>query len=186
MVGSSSNSKDLISSLDLGNPLHLRNNDFNYATIISVKVTRTENYRVWAAAMKLLLNSISEDLFPCQIFSDNASEVWAKLQETYDKLDGSIILNLLQKIHTFKQGELSVSEYYHRLNSLWREFDIMSKLPKCSCTAREDVTKHNQLMRLMQFLMGLSDVYQLIRSSRANGLLFLFGLFLLFIDALLL
>ncbi|GJU30252.1 hypothetical protein Tco_1173841 [Tanacetum coccineum] len=90
---------------------------------------------------------------------------WAKLKETYDKLDWSIILNLLQKIHNFKQGELTVFEYYHMLNSLWREFDIMTKLPKCSCDARDDVLKHNQLMRLMQFLIGLNDVYQPLRSS---------------------
>ncbi|GJT01544.1 ribonuclease H-like domain-containing protein [Tanacetum coccineum] len=108
---------------------------------------------------------VSKDLFLSQIFSDNASVVWAELKKTYDKLNGSIIFNLLQKIHNFKQGELTVSEYYHKLNSLWKEFDIMTKLPKCSCAAREDVSKHNQLIKLMQFLMGLNDVFQPIRSS---------------------
>ncbi|GKA76645.1 hypothetical protein Tco_0783106, partial [Tanacetum coccineum] len=80
-----------------------------------------------------LLNSVSKDLFLGQIFSDNASEVWTELKETYDKLDG--------------------------------EFHIMTKFPKCSCAAREDVSKHNQLIKLMQFLMGLNDVLQPIRSS---------------------
>ncbi|GKD44808.1 ribonuclease H-like domain-containing protein, partial [Tanacetum coccineum] len=170
MVGSSGSSEDKISSLDLRNPLHLQNSDFNSATIISVKLTGTENYRVWAAAMKLaistrnktgfldgtclksaydssaslsnqwdrcnsivlswLLNSVSEDLFLGQIFSDNAFDVWAELKGTYD--NGSIILSLLQKIHNFKQ---------------------------------DDVSKHYQLMRLMQLLLGLNDVYQPIRSS---------------------
>ncbi|GKD59327.1 ribonuclease H-like domain-containing protein [Tanacetum coccineum] len=50
-------SEDKISSLDLGNPLHLQNSDFNSATIISVKLTGTENYRVWAAAMKLAIST---------------------------------------------------------------------------------------------------------------------------------
>nr|GEU93973.1 ribonuclease H-like domain-containing protein [Tanacetum cinerariifolium] len=112
-----------------------------------------------------LLNSVSEDLFLGQIFSDNVVELWAKLKKTYDKLDGSIVFNLLQKLHGFRQGELTVSEYYHKLNSLWKEFHIMTKLPICSCAAREDVLKHNQLMKLMQFLMGLNDVFQTIRSS---------------------
>ncbi|GJR18570.1 ribonuclease H-like domain-containing protein [Tanacetum coccineum] len=112
-----------------------------------------------------LLNSVSEDLFLEQLFSDNVVEFWAELKETYDKLDGSVILNLLQKIHNFKQGELTVFEYYHRLNSLWIEFDIMIKLPKFSYATRDDMLKHNQLIKLMQFLMGLNDVYQPIRSS---------------------
>nr|GEV47213.1 ribonuclease H-like domain-containing protein [Tanacetum cinerariifolium] len=41
----------------------------------------------------------------------------------------------------------------------------MTKLPKCSCAAREDVSKRNQLIQLMQFLMGLNDVFQPIRSG---------------------
>ncbi|GKE87103.1 putative LTR copia-type gag-polypeptide, partial [Tanacetum coccineum] len=126
MVGSSS-SDDKISNLDLGNPLHLQTSDFNSNTIISVKLTGTENYRVWDVAMKLavntrnktgfldgtclkstyansaplsnqwercnsivlswLLNSVSKELFLGQILFDNASEVWAELKETYDKLD---------------------------------------------------------------------------------------------------
>ncbi|GKB34086.1 putative RNA-directed DNA polymerase [Tanacetum coccineum] len=198
-------SVDSVSTLDCSNILHLQNSDFNVTNVISIKLSGTENYRVWAAAMRLaintrnktnfiddtclketyassavyssqwdrcnsivlswLLNSVSDDLYLGQIFSENASEVWSELKETYDKLDGSVTLNLLNKIHNFKQGELTVSEYYHKLNSLWREFDIMTKLPKCSCAAREDVLVHNQLMKLMQFLMGLNDVYQPIRSS---------------------
>lgn len=149
---------DLISNLDLGNPLHLHSNDISSSSIVSIKLTGTENYRVWSTAMKLaintrnkagfingkcvkatyassdvlsnqwercnsivlswILNYVSEDLYLGQIFSENAAEVWAELKETYDKLDGSIILSLMQKINNFRQGELTVSEYYHKLNSL--------------------------------------------------------------------
>ncbi|GJX34130.1 ribonuclease H-like domain-containing protein [Tanacetum coccineum] len=139
MVGASS-SDDKISNLDLGNHLYLQTSDFNSNTIISVKLTGTKNYRGWTAAMKLAINTRNKIdfldgtyLFLGQIFSDNASEVWAELKETYDKFDG--------------------------------EFDIMTKLPKCSCAAREDVSKQNQLIKLMQFLMGLNNVFQPIRNS---------------------
>ncbi|GKB69217.1 ribonuclease H-like domain-containing protein, partial [Tanacetum coccineum] len=177
-------SVDSVSNLDCSNVLHLQNSDFNVTNVISIKLSGIENYRVWAAAMRLaintrnktgfidgtclketyassavyssqwdrcnsivlswLLNSVSDDLYLGQIFSENASEVWSELKETYDKLDGSVTLNLLNKIHNFKQGELTVSEYYHKLNSLWREFDIMTKLPKCSCAAREDVEESHR------------------------------------------
>ncbi|GKB35686.1 ribonuclease H-like domain-containing protein [Tanacetum coccineum] len=52
--GKLSSSEDLISSLDLGNPLHLHS-DFSANTIIFVKLIGTENYRVWAATMKLAI-----------------------------------------------------------------------------------------------------------------------------------
>ncbi|GJW32287.1 ribonuclease H-like domain-containing protein [Tanacetum coccineum] len=195
----------LISSLDASNPLHLHANDSNGTPLVSIKLTGVENYRIWASAIKLglqtknkmgfitgsvlksdyvasnllsdqwdrcnavvlswILGSLSQDVYLGHVFSDNAALVWKELQETYDRIDGSIVFTLLQKINSFKQGGLPVSEYYHKLNSLWREFDILTKLPDCVCEARAELIDHGKLMRLMQFLMGLDDVYQPIRSS---------------------
>ncbi|GKE40982.1 ribonuclease H-like domain-containing protein [Tanacetum coccineum] len=112
-----------------------------------------------------ILTSLSQDVYLGHIFSNNAAKVWNELKETYDRIDGSIVFNLLQKINSFKQGSLPVSEYYHKLNSLWREFDALTKLPDCTCEARNEVVDHGKLMKLMQFLIGLDDVYQPIRSS---------------------
>nr|GEX10893.1 ribonuclease H-like domain-containing protein [Tanacetum cinerariifolium] len=106
-----------------------------------------------------------ESVGECLFVSVAYCSVWAEIKEAYDKLNGSIIFNLLQKVHSFKQGELTVSEYYHKLNSLWREFDIMTTLSKCSCVARKDVLKHNRLMKFMQILICLNDVFQPIRCS---------------------
>ncbi|GKB66178.1 ribonuclease H-like domain-containing protein [Tanacetum coccineum] len=50
------------------------------------------------------------------------------------------------------------------LNALWKQFDAMVELPKCVSNASESFKKHNQLMKLMQFLMGLDDSYMQIKS----------------------
>ncbi|GKD93085.1 ribonuclease H-like domain-containing protein [Tanacetum coccineum] len=103
----------MIGSLDQGNPLHLHSNDSNCAFIVSVKLTGVDNYRIWASAMKLALQIkhkmgfVKElDVYLGHVFSDDAESVWKELQETYDRIDGSIVFNLLQKINTFKQGGL--------------------------------------------------------------------------------
>ncbi|GJZ89775.1 hypothetical protein Tco_0661702 [Tanacetum coccineum] len=92
-----------------------------------------------------LLCSLSQDVYLGHVFSDNVVNVWKELQETYDRIDGSIVFNLMQKINSFKQGGLPVSEYYHKLNSLWREFDILTKLPDCTCAARNELSGHVKL-----------------------------------------
>ncbi|GJS53026.1 hypothetical protein Tco_0626388, partial [Tanacetum coccineum] len=39
---------------------------------------------------------------------------------------------------------------------------------KCSCGASSELVLHQQLMKLIQFLMGLDDCYQPIRSALFN------------------
>ncbi|GJS53284.1 hypothetical protein Tco_0626646, partial [Tanacetum coccineum] len=67
--------------------------------------------------------------------NDNSSTtlISFKLQElesTFEKVDGSVIFNLLQNINNVKQCGSLLADYYHRLNSLWREFDALTTLPK--------------------------------------------------------
>ncbi|GJT89708.1 ribonuclease H-like domain-containing protein [Tanacetum coccineum] len=59
----------------------------------------------------------------------------------------------------------SIADYYHKLNALWKQYDAMIELTKCVCNASEGFKKHNQLLKLMQFFMGLDDSYMQIRSS---------------------
>ncbi|GJU95569.1 ribonuclease H-like domain-containing protein [Tanacetum coccineum] len=165
------NDATLISKLDLSHPLHLHPNDSSTLTIVSIKLKGTENYNVWSCVMLLalegrnktgfidktcrrsntdevlgrqwdmvndvvlgwILNSISEELFVGQIFSKRAFEVWDKLKETFNRVDGSVTFNM-----------------HHKINSL---------------TQKDDFKKHNQLMKLMQFLMGLDDTYMQLRSN---------------------
>nr|GFC50240.1 ribonuclease H-like domain-containing protein [Tanacetum cinerariifolium] len=38
-------------------------------------------------------------------------------------------------------------------------------LPAYTCAAHDGVLNHNQLVRLMQFLMGINDLYKLVKSN---------------------
>ncbi|GKD17523.1 ribonuclease H-like domain-containing protein, partial [Tanacetum coccineum] len=145
----SGSAADLISNLDAGNPLYLQNNDNSSLAIVNVKLVGAEDYKMWATAMKIalkgwILGSLSQELYVGQVYFEIASEVWTELKETYDKMDGSVVFNLMHKINNLKQGDLYVPDYYHKLNSLWREFDILTILPAC---------------------VWLNDVYQPIRST---------------------
>ncbi|KAJ0937235.1 putative RNA-directed DNA polymerase [Helianthus annuus] len=112
-----------------------------------------------------LLNSVSEELFLGQVFSRLASEVWIDLKETYDKVDGSVVYDLYKRINCISQNGSSVAEYYNKLTTMWKQFDAMVQLPSCSCQAAKDYNDFSTLIKLMQFLMGLDDVYQPVRTQ---------------------
>nr|GFB77172.1 hypothetical protein [Tanacetum cinerariifolium] len=59
----------------------------------------------------------------------------------------------------------TLSDYYHKLISLWREYDDMVQLSVCTYDGASDYKDHAQLLKLMQFVMGLDDVYTPIRST---------------------
>ncbi|XP_035832785.1 uncharacterized protein LOC110877381 [Helianthus annuus] len=112
-----------------------------------------------------ILNSVSDELYVGQVYSKLASEVWDDLKETYNKIDGSVVFDLFQKINSVSQNGTSVFEYYHKINTMWKQFDAMLQLPSCTCQASTKFNEFNHLIKLMQFLMGLDDVYQPVRTN---------------------
>ncbi|KAJ0909446.1 putative RNA-directed DNA polymerase [Helianthus annuus] len=48
---------------------------------------------------------------------------------------------------------------------MWKQFDAVVQLPTCSCQATKDYNDFLMLIKLMQFLMGLDDIYQPVRTN---------------------
>ncbi|XP_071699247.1 uncharacterized protein [Rutidosis leptorrhynchoides] len=114
-----------------------------------------------SVVLSWIIGSISEELYLGKIFSTVASEIWLELKETYDRVDGAMVFNLHQKINSLTQNGSSLSEYYHTLNSLWKQFDAMVEIPDNS----DELKAHHQMIKLIQFLMGLDDSYHSLRSN---------------------
>ncbi|GJR30979.1 ribonuclease H-like domain-containing protein [Tanacetum coccineum] len=170
MVGSSGSSEDKISSLDLRNPLHLQNSDFNSATIISVKLTGTENYKVWAAAMKLAISTRNKTGFLDGTCLKSAYDSSASLSNQWDRCNSIVLSWLLNSVSKdLFLGQIFSDNAFNVWAELKGTYDngsiILSLLQKIHNFKQDDVSKHYQLMRLMQLLLGLNDVYQPIRSS---------------------
>ncbi|GJW80547.1 putative RNA-directed DNA polymerase [Tanacetum coccineum] len=110
-----------------------------------------------------ILTSLYRDVYLGHVFSDNAAKVWNDLKETYDRVDGSIVFNMIQKINSFKQGSLHVAKYYHKLNSMWREFDALTKLPDCTCEARNEVVDHDK-----EILPEAKDAFVIISREESH------------------
>ncbi|XP_071704496.1 uncharacterized protein [Rutidosis leptorrhynchoides] len=118
-----------------------------------------------AVVLSWILGSLSEEVYLGQVFSKIASEVWAELKEIFDKVDGSDVFNLHKKINSLTQSGMPLFEYYHKMNSYWKQYEAMVQLPICTCISATEHYDHKEMTKLWQFLMGLDESYQQIRSN---------------------
>ncbi|GJW49671.1 retrovirus-related pol polyprotein from transposon TNT 1-94 [Tanacetum coccineum] len=144
--------------------------------IVTIKLTGTENYKVWSIAMTFALRNHNKlGFIDGSREKDNTNPALANqwdmsnsindLKDTYDKVDGFAIFILHKNINSLNQSGVFLVDYYNNLNSLWKRFDAMVSLPACTYEAAAHFEKHNHLIKLMQFLMGLNDNYLAIRSN---------------------
>nr|GEU28890.1 ribonuclease H-like domain-containing protein [Tanacetum cinerariifolium] len=85
--------------------------------------------------------------------------------DEYDNESDVDNVTLIYKLDVSNPLHLHPNDFYHMLNALWKQFDALIELPRCTCHAADDFKKHNQLMKIMQFIMCLEDTYMQIRSS---------------------
>nr|GEU94008.1 hypothetical protein [Tanacetum cinerariifolium] len=149
-------------NLTFGDPLYLHPIDTGGSPIVTIKLTRTDNYKddtnpalanQWDmcnfVVFTWILNSLSPDLYAGAMYAKTASELWTDLKDTYDKVDGSDVFNLHKSINSLSQSGASLSDHYNNFNSLWKQFDAMISLPACTCDAAKHFKKHNQLIKLV-------------------------------------
>ncbi|XP_071699849.1 uncharacterized protein [Rutidosis leptorrhynchoides] len=140
-----------IISMEFNGPLYLHLSDISGASLIIQKLKGTENYNVWSCAIKLALQTKYKVGFIDE------------LKETYDKVDASVTFNLYQQINSCGQTGQYFSSCYHKLNAMWRQFDETIKIED-TVKASKSFQDHNKFLKLMQFLMGMDEVYTPIRS----------------------
>ncbi|GJW87630.1 ribonuclease H-like domain-containing protein [Tanacetum coccineum] len=80
-----SNSNVLINNLDAGNLLHVQTNDNSSTTLIPFKLLGTENYRIWASAMKIASHAKNkfnfvDDVYMGLVYFDNVNSIWKELE----------------------------------------------------------------------------------------------------------
>jgi len=116
-----------------------------------------------------ILNSLSPDLRDSLQYVNNAQELWAELEERYDQTNGCKLYQLQKEINDLVQGTLDVTGYYTKMKKLWEEMSTVDVSSQCSCVCtcggKIRLVKAEQDRRLIQFLMGLNEIYTVIRGN---------------------
>ncbi|XP_019240058.1 PREDICTED: uncharacterized protein LOC109220052 [Nicotiana attenuata] len=116
-----------------------------------------------------LLNSLSKEIGDSVIYSKFARDLWNSLEHRFGQSNGAKLYQLQKEISMLVQGNNSIAGYFTRLKKLWDELDSLNSHLVCSCECvcdgKRKVTKFLEDQRIIQFLMGLNDVYSQARGN---------------------
>ncbi|XP_014523577.1 uncharacterized protein LOC106779879 [Vigna radiata var. radiata] len=140
------------------------------------KPKKTETlFDTWQRCNMMVLSWIIKTLSPqiaeSVIYVEEAKELWDELKERFSKGDYFKISDLLQDIHSIKQGERSVNQFFTDLKILWEELESLRPIPNCtckipcSCELSKISLKYTDIEHVICFLKGLNDNYNTVRTQ---------------------
>jgi len=116
-----------------------------------------------------ILNSLGKEVADSVEYVGDALELWTELEDRYDQTNGAQLYQTQKEINDLSQGILDITTYYTRMKKLWEELNSLCITSQCNCVcisgAKTNLLKAEQDRRLIQFLMGLNEVYTIIRGS---------------------
>ncbi|KAK4383884.1 hypothetical protein Sango_2739700 [Sesamum angolense] len=133
----------------------------------------SEHYKQWVRidcmVTSWLLNSITKNITDVFLYAKSARELWVELEERFARCNGPLLYQLQSEITSITQGDLSVVEYFTKLKILWDELVQLTPLPDFTCGTAKAITELTNQNHLMQFLMGLNDMYDHVKSNSCEG-----------------
>ncbi|XP_074326518.1 uncharacterized protein LOC141664465 [Apium graveolens] len=164
---------------DMQNPLFLHPSDGPLSISIP-KLQGSGDYRSWKRSFEIQLSSKRKLGFVNgTVAQSTTSEAEATQWDTCNNLlerrfsitNGYRKYKLTKDLFSLKQSNLSISEYYTALSSLWEEIESMNSLPTLTTITPEianflaAINTMKEEAKLFQFLNGLDDKYGAQRSQ---------------------
>lgn len=142
---------------------------------LSSPATSDPLFDAWQRCNHMVVSWITRTLSP-QISQstasfDTARDLWLNLQIRFTRENHFRMSDLLQDLHSMKQGERSLSTFFTDMQILWDELEFLRPTLSCSClhTCTCDLSKSVQLYKdkehVICFLKGLNETYQPISSQ---------------------
>ncbi|XP_059671158.1 uncharacterized protein LOC132316701 [Cornus florida] len=112
-----------------------------------------------------LLSSLSMDIHQNMIYNDLAYDIWAYLMERFLHVNNPHVFQIERSIYKLLQDTMYVVTYFTKLKGLWDELSDLCVILACSYGARKEIQQYQQRQKTMKFLMGLNDLYHVIRGQ---------------------
>jgi len=101
----------------------------------------SKEYEAWLTChgviRQWIWSSVSKDIASQIMYTDDPSVIWTELREQFMQTNETHIYQLNHDASTTFQGSDSVSSFYTKLKTIWREIDAYGETPKCDCSKCE-------------------------------------------------
>ncbi|KAL2226785.1 UNVERIFIED_CONTAM: hypothetical protein Sindi_2037200 [Sesamum indicum] len=83
----------------------------------------------------------------------------------FGQSNGPLLYKIQRETASISQNSSIVAVYFTKLKKLWDELGSLDPLPVCSCGANQKMSEKSTSYQLIQFLMGLSDIYDHVKNQ---------------------
>ncbi|XP_056852251.1 uncharacterized protein LOC130512672 [Raphanus sativus] len=132
---------------------------------IAMPVDTDPFYKIWCRCNSMvkswLLNSVSKQIYTSVLYFKAASDIWNDLHTRFHKSNLPRLYKLRHQLHSLRQGSMDLSSYHTKTQSLWEELNSLN----APAHTIEGLMAQNESNRVIDFLMGLNDSYDHIRSQ---------------------
>lgn len=94
--------------------------------------------------------------------------MWDSIKKNYNQYNGVMLSKLKCAIDNVRQGDMTLTEYYSKVQKLMSELDIIEPVIICNCCTcefkGESLGRINR-DRMIQFVNGLNDKYEVVRNQ---------------------
>ncbi|XP_019095141.1 PREDICTED: uncharacterized protein LOC109130224 [Camelina sativa] len=132
------------------------------------------NFKIWSRCNSMvkswILNVVSKEIYDSILYYQDAVEMWKNLFTRVKENNLPRRYQLEQVVMTLRQGQLDLSSYFTKKKTLWEQLaNTKSRTVKrCDCDQVKELLEEAETSRIIQFLMGLNDDFNNIRSQILN------------------
>ncbi|XP_048501679.1 uncharacterized protein LOC125497986 [Beta vulgaris subsp. vulgaris] len=120
-----------------------------------------------------LLATMKPDVAGSLVNMQSTKQLWEEILERYAQTNAPQLFALKKDLWELQQNNLSISEYYCRLKSIWDQIGDLEGMPdctcgamsKCSCDLAKRVMDLQATEKLIKFVMGLNTGYDQMKSN---------------------
>ncbi|KAL0405757.1 UNVERIFIED_CONTAM: hypothetical protein Slati_3889600 [Sesamum latifolium] len=89
--------------------------------------------RVDCMVASWLLNTMTRSISNAFIYAKSARSLWIVLNQRYGQCNGPLLYQLEWEISSVTQGDLTVVDYFMKIQFLWDELVQLRPLQECTC-----------------------------------------------------